>query len=170
MTRWTTTLLVVVSACGAPVVPAPAARTVAPTAGDVPAHAPPPDLTFADAYDGGLPALDAGVCCPVRFAVHAVAGDVEGRMRVLTFPSEFPLARDGGAWGTTACLPLVPLRYYFAFGVEAQSDDGGLAWVSRVNAGVPSEVTGLVPAVNVFDPGAAASCAAVDAGVYAVVP
>lgn len=159
--------------CG-PAKPPPAeVRRPGSTVSGNPAYAQAPDLTNAESFDGSVPRLDAGLCCPVVFAVPATIDDADGFLRVVGHSSEYPLSRavDGGAWAATACVGLVPQRYAFDVGLNAEGDDGPTVlrtW--RINPAVRSEAATIIPAVNVFDPGVAAACADLDAGVYAAVP
>lgn len=151
--------------------PTPETGRVAPQTGPQP-HDPPPDLGAAEDADGGGWTLDAGVCCPVRFTLDARDGEAEAQLQFLpTTPDWLPLSRDdAGVWSITTCMPLARTPYYFSVGYTAESDDGGLLWLARFNEAVPTELNAVVDQVNVFDPGAAATCSDLDAGVYAQLP
>lgn len=117
--------------------------------------------------DSGWETYDAGVCCPVDFAID-VQDSAEARA-VLVFPQRnerLEMTKQDAAWRVTACTPLVRDGYFYrvAFADDA---DAGFLWVERVNAQVP---TNFSSEQNVFDPNGAATCSDLDAGVHSTLP
>lgn len=106
-------------------------------------------------------------CCPVRFAVAAIADDVSG----VIVGSEAPLAppvamtRDGGVWETTVCMPLVDATYHFVLGLPAVGTED-LFPVDTVNPNSPQVPSSRYGTVNEFLGASAADCASLDAGSY----
>lgn len=128
-----------------------------------------PELIDETDPDGGFLVPDGGICCAVGFAIPALPGDQTAAL-VLNGTAHLDLTRDGGGWYGQACLPLEPVNYYYEVGLASDEQDGGLFLVTRVNDGVPSTVGGAVSQLNVFDPGAATTCEALDAGVHGQLP
>lgn len=166
-----TMVVALVMACGAPKPPELVTRgntVVGPPERDGGGQ----DYTHADDdLDAGLVPVDAGPCCPVRFALSQHAGEVQGDLQFIGHQGNFPLtADDAGTWSVDLCMYLVPEQYYFAMGYDTGDPDAGLFPWNRVNDAVPTALNAVVDEVNVFDPGAALQCAELDAGVYASLP
>ncbi len=165
-------LVAVVGLSCAPEPPALEVRRDAPIAGAPPQGAP-PDITDEDLQDAGPPDVDAGMCCPVLFRLDGEANEARLDLKFVGRPAAVAATLDAGVWSVTACMPLeVPERYYYAVGISVSDDpqDGGLFMTTRTNPQVPTELGAEAALVNVFDPGAATSCGALDAGVHAQVP
>lgn len=119
--------------------------------------------------DAGSFLVDAGVCCQVTFTVPAQADDVSAAL-VMNGTSRFELSRDGGAWTGAVCMALAPAVYVYEVALPTGAEDGGVYLTTRINDGVPSVMGNSAPYLNVFDPGAASTCEALDAGVYGTLP
>lgn len=118
--------------------------------------------------DGGAFLVDAGVCCLVNFAVAAQTGDVAVAL-VMNGTSRFDLSLDGGAWTGTVCMPLATAAYVYEVSLATGEPDGGAFVTTRTNDGVET-VVGNLATLNVFDPGEASTCEALDAGVHGALP
>ncbi|MCU0698777.1 MAG: hypothetical protein MUC96_19925 [Myxococcaceae bacterium] len=135
-------------------------------------------VSLNEVPDASVSFFDAGTCCEVPVAI-AVQGD-ETVAYAVEFPSgrRVALQKSGGAWRGSLCFWLFePVsRYSFQLGYSlADPDaDGGTADAGEfltdfVNRAAPTEGAAAVGEVNVFTPGAAASCSSLDAGVHAQV-
>ena len=152
--------------CGAK--PGPPAAATKPVEG----YGPPADHTtpsLDDSSDAGPFEPDAGVCCPVTFSLDVQADEVEGTLVISSSEARrVALDKTSGVWSGTTCMPLVDVDYYYVVGLPSEAADGGLFHRERANLAAPASVdpsTGLLR--NHFLVGGAASCGALDAGVYA---
>lgn len=130
-------------------------------------------VSLNDVPDAAVSFFDAGACCVVPVAI-AVQGD-----ETVAYAAEFPggrrvaLQKSGGAWRGELCfwLHAPASRYYFQLGYSLDDADAGVTDAGEflteyVNRAAPSEGAAAVGEVNVFAPGAAMSCASLDAGVH----
>lgn len=163
--------LVLAAGCGAPLTTPELVRRDLPTVGDVPSRTG-TEVEERDPRDASV-VVDAGVCCLVDLVLTRLSDEVAATyVEPLSGRRVGMTESDGGVWTARVCLPLQPVAFYFEALVPADpvpgEEDGGLFPTVRVNPHVPAYSGAQVSRVNVFDPGDAGTCQALDAGVYAL--
>ena len=116
--------------------------------------------------DGGTFEIPDASCCVVRFAV-AARGEAAVELFGFAPPLDQPIAMtlDGGAWQAEACMGLNESPYGFRAWVPTD-DDAGVFAIIETNPNAPQLATEEYGVLNVFSPGDALTCDALDTAAY----